>query len=163
MTRVKSPQFGAVLFRSTELISTHGVEVFERLGIGLHANKISIVLALHTRGALSSTELSKHIGISRQLIESRLKSSVKDGFFIALPDLDDSRRRIYNISASAKVEAERIVSIMLDFEQVYAALWDEIGIDIEVAIKLMEKVLNKKSLFHRLLEEFPDYEVQVKE
>jgi len=161
MSELRSPQFGAILFRSTELISLQGAEVFDRLGISLHANKISIVLALHSKGALSSTELSQHIGISRQLIESRLKTSVNDGFFVSLADPKDSRKRIYNISEDAKAEAERIVSIMKDFEQVYATLWQEIGVDIESAIKLMEKSLDRKNLTYRLCESFPSYSSEI--
>lgn len=161
MTKLRSPQFGAILFRASELISIQGAEVFDRLGISLHANKISIVLALHAKGALSSTELSQHIGISRQLIESRLKSSVSDGFFISLPDPKDSRKRIYNIADDARAEADRIVSVMKDFEQVYATLWQEIGVDLEGTLKLMERALGQKSLTHRLCEDFPNYDDEI--
>ena len=157
MTQIRSPQFGAILFRASELISVQGAEVFDRLGISLHANKISIVLALHTQGALSSTELSQHIGLSRQLIESRLKTSVSDGFFISKPDPKDSRKRIYDISDASRAEAERIVSIMKDFEQVYATLWEEIGVELEDGLKLMERALARKPLTARLCDDFSKY------
>jgi DNA-binding MarR family transcriptional regulator len=157
MTELRSPQFGAILFRASELISVQGAEVFDRLGISLHANKISIVLALHAKGALSSTELSQHIGISRQVIESRLKPSVKDGFFISVPEPKDSRKRIYNISEGSRSEADRIVSIMKDFEQVYSTLWEEIGVELENALKLMERALARKALTYRLCDDFPKY------
>ena len=139
MPKIRSPQFGAILFRASELIGVQGAEVFDRLGISLHANKISIVLALHAKGALSSTELAQHIGVSRHLIESRLKPSVKDGFFISVPEPKDPRKRLYNISAGARSEADRTVSIMIDFEQVYSTLWEEIGVELENALKLMER------------------------
>lgn len=161
MTSIRSPQFGAILFRASELISRQGVEVFDLLGISLHANKISIVLAINAKGALSSTEIAKHTGISRQLIESRLKGSVKDGFFVQIQDPQDSRKKIYDISEESRPEAARIIAIMKDFEQVYAALWDEIGVDLETGLKLMEKALNKLSLQHRLCEEFPEYTEQM--
>lgn len=161
MTELRSPQFGAVLYRASELISTQGVKVFDLLNISLHANKISIVLAINAKGALSSTEISQHVGISRQLIESRLKGSVDDGFFTQSQDPRDSRKKIYDISAESKAEAARIVSIMKDFEQVYATLWDEIGIDLETGLKLMEKALSRTSLEHRLCQEFPEYSDQM--
>lgn len=154
---LRSPQFGAILFRASELINSQGSDVFQRLGISLPASRISIVLALHSKGALSSTELSEHIGLSRQLIESRLKPSIKDGFFISLIDSKDSRRRIYDISESARNEANQIVAIMIDFEQVYATLWQEMGIDLEEALKLMEAALGMQSLTERLFKEFPKY------
>lgn len=157
MTVLRSPQFGAILFRASELISSQGSDVFQRLGISLPASRISIVLALHAKGALSSTELSDHIGLSRQLIESRLKPSIKEGFFISLIDSKDSRRRIYDIAESARDEADQIVAIMMDFEKVYATLWQEVGIDLEEALKLMETALNMQSLTDRLFKEFPKY------
>ncbi len=157
MSDIRSPQFGAILFRASELISVQGAEVFDELGFSLHANKISIVLALHTNGAMSSTELSKHIGISRQVLESRLKGSVKDGFFTSLADPNDSRKRIYDISADARPEADRIVAIMKDFEQVYDAMWQEIGVDLEQSLKKMERALKRKPLLSRLCDDFPKY------
>ena len=163
MTDLRSPQFGAILYRASELISIQGAKVFDLLGISLHANKISIVLAIHEKGALSSTEISQHIGISRQLIESRLKSSVNDGFFTQLPDPTDSRKKIYDISGEFREEAARIVSIMIDFEQVYSVLWDEIGVDLEKSLKLMERALSRTSLEHRLCDKFPKYSGEMKE
>ena len=154
---LRSPQFGAILFRTSELINSQGSDVFQRLGISLPASRISIVLTLHAKGALSSTELSEHIGLSRQLIESRLKPSIKDGFFISLIDSNDSRRRIYDIAESARIEADRIVAIMTDFEEVYSKLWQEIGVDLEQALKLMESALAMQPLTERLLKQFPKY------
>lgn len=157
MSELRSPQFGAILFRASELISVQGAQVFEELGFSLHANKISIVLALYTNGAMSSTELSKHIGISRQVLESRLKGSVKDGFFTSLPDQHDSRKRVYDISPQALPEAKRIVAIMKDFESVYDAMWQEIEVDLEQSLKKMERALKLKPLISRLCEQFPNY------
>ncbi len=162
MTELRSPQFGAILYRASELISVQGAKVFDLLGISLHANKISIVLAINAKGALSSTEISQHIGISRQLIESRLKGSVEDGFFTQTQDPKDSRKKIYDISETSKAEAARIVAIMKDFEQVYATLWDEIGVELEEGLKLMERALSRTSLEHRLCQEFPKYSNQMK-
>ncbi len=99
----------------------------------LHANRISLVLAIHTQGPLSSTELASHIGLSRQLIESRLKQSVADGFFVSVPDERDSRKRVYDIAPKAKAEAEQIVTIMQEFEDVYDALWEEIEVNLHGA------------------------------
>lgn len=155
---IRSPQFGAILMRSAELIAIQGQEVFDELGISLPANRISILLALYTQGPLSSTELSKHIGLSRQLVESRLKGSVQDGFFESLPDERDSRKRVYVIASNAMAEAEKIVAIMQDFEKIYATLWHEIGVDLEQALQAMEKGLAKRSLVHRLYDQSPHFE-----
>lgn len=155
---VRSPQFGAILMRSAELIAIQGQDVFDELGINLPANRISILLALHTQGPLSSTELAEHIGLSRQLIESRLKSSVQNGFFTSQPDERDSRKRVYLIAPEAELEADKVVSVMKDFEHVYDKLWQEIDVELERALTQMEKALKKRPLVARLLEHYPKYE-----
>ena len=157
MTRPRSPQFGAILFRASETIGSQGADVFDRLGIELDARKISIVLALEAHGPLSSSELSEKIGHSRQVIESRLKPSVEDGFFVSYPDPDDSRRRVYDFSGRAKPIVERILSVMVDFEEVYDRLWAELGVNLEAALIAMEAALRSRDLTDRLTDTFPEY------
>jgi DNA-binding MarR family transcriptional regulator len=163
MSNPRSPQFGAILYRASELIGVQGAEVFERLGIGLHASKISIVLAINAHGPMTSTELAERIGHSRQLVETKLKPSVVEGFFIASPDPNDSRRRVYDFSPSARPEVERILDVMLNFETVYAAIWDEVGTDIETAILKMERALAEQSLTTRLCRQFPAHALSIED
>lgn len=162
MSQPRTPQFGAILFRASELIGRQGARVFEDLGVEIHAGKISIVLTLHRDGPLTSTELSRRIGHSRQVVESRLKSSVADGFFVSIVDPKDSRRRVYDFSDEARPVVERVVAIMVDFEQVYEALWQETGVDLEAGLRAMERALEKESLTERLCKEFPMYKDQLR-
>lgn len=163
MANPRSPQFGAILFRASELIGEQGAAVFDRLGIGLHASKISIVLAISAHGPQSSSQLAERIGHSRQLIESKLKPSVADGFFISAPDPEDSRRRIYDFSEAARPEVERILAVMTEFESVYDALWAEIGVDLEASLLAMEEALLKRHLTFRLVDQFPHHLIALKE
>ncbi len=77
----REPQFGAILFRASQLVGDQGVEAFDVLGIALDARWLSIVLALNARGPMTSTQLAEHIGHSRQVIESRVKPGVARGHF----------------------------------------------------------------------------------
>lgn len=157
-TKLRTPQFGAILFRAAELIGNQGVETLDRLGVDFDARKTSVLLTLHANGAQSSTELSRKIGHSRQLIESRLKPLLADDFLVEQQDPRDARRRIYDFSEDARVTVDRIVSIMTDFESVYESLWEEIGGDLEKLVLGMEQALKKKTLIDRLVEQFPDYQ-----
>ena len=161
MQRPRSPQFGAILFRASELIGRQGVEVFDRLGIELDARKISIVRAIEAYGPLSSAELSQRIGHSRQVIEARLKPSVADGFFVSYSDPDDSRRRVYDFSDQAKPVVQRVLSVMIDFETVYENLWSELGVHLEGALLAMESALQARDLTDRLADAFPEYLDQI--
>ncbi len=162
MTQPRTPQFGAILFRASELIGRQGARVFDEIGIPVSASKISIILTLHTHGPLTSTELSNRIGHSRQVIESRLKSSVADGFFVSQLDPEDSRKRVYDFSDDARPIVEQVIAVMLEFEQVYEVLWQELGVDLEKSLKAMERALSKNSLTERLCDEFPQYSNRIK-
>jgi len=156
----RTPQFGAILFRCGELIQRQGQAVHEDLGIDLEARNISIVLTLSKHGPQTSTEISGAIGISRQLIEQRLKSLVSDDFLVSYQSPKDSRKRVYDFTEKGKNEATRIISMMVDFEKVYADLWNEIGVELEAGLQAFERALAKKPLTERLCETFPKYDKQ---
>jgi len=154
---LRVPQFGAILFRSAELIGQQGSEALDALGIDFDARHTSILLVLHKYGAQTSSDLAGRIGHSRQLIEARLKSPRGRAAFISKPDPDDTRRRLYDIADAARPVAQDIHDIMLDFETVYDRLWQEIGVDLETALLSMEKRLGETPLIDRLVEVSPDY------
>ena len=147
---LREPQFGAILFRASQLVGDQGVQAFEALGIDLDARWLSIVLALNARGAMTSTQLASHIGHSRQVIESRVKPGVAKGIFTARPDPHDARRTVYDIGEAARPTVARAVAVMHEFETVYDALWREIGVDLEAGLLAMEAALAGRTLIERL-------------
>jgi len=147
---LREPQFGAILFRASQTIGEQGVEAFQDLGIDLDARWLSIVLALNANGPMTSTQLSAHIGHSRQVIESRVKPGVAKGVFTARPDPEDARRTVYDLGEAARPVIDRAVATMAEFEQVYDALWQEIGVDLETGLLAMEAALARRSLIERL-------------
>ncbi|WP_297733460.1 MarR family winged helix-turn-helix transcriptional regulator [uncultured Maricaulis sp.] len=157
MPQPRSPQFGAILFRASERVGQQGQDAFSALGIPLDARKVSIVLALHRHGPLSSSELADRIGHSRQLIEARLKPVVADGFLVSRRDPRDSRKRIYDFAPAAAPIVDEIVGVMADFERVYEALWEELGIDLEQALLKFEAALAERALLERLTDRFPHH------
>lgn len=161
--KLRTPQFGAILLRAAELIGDQGVETLDMLGIDFDARKTSILLTLHANGALSSSELSRKIGHSRQLIESRLKPLLANGFLVEQQDPEDARRRIYDFSENARETVDHVVWTSIDFETVFESLWEEIGGDLEKLVLGMEQALRKKSLVDRLVERFPNYQTALRE
>lgn len=149
-SKPRTPQFGAILLRAAEMIGDQGSEAFDRLGIDFDARKTSIVLTLHSHGPLSSTDIAREIGHSRQMIEARLKTLIKKDFLIEYQDPDDARKRLYDFADAALPVVEEIVAVMRDFEAVYDALWDEIGVNVEQALLAMETALGRRSLIDRL-------------
>ena len=149
--------FGAVLHRASELIGDQGVACYDALGVGVDARKNSVVLALWLCGPLTSSDLAEQTGHSRQRIEARLKALVAEGFVETRRCETDRRRRLYQIAEGRQETMRRVAHIMADFEQVYDALWREIGVDVEGALLKMERALQFKSLTTRLCEHDPRY------
>jgi uncharacterized protein (DUF1778 family) len=52
---------------------------------------------------------------------------------------------------------------MAEFEAVYVALWQEVGVDIEKALLAMEAAIRRRSLTDRLLEQSPEQAAQAVE
>lgn len=161
LSNPRSPQFGAILFRVSELIGRQGADIFQRLGIRIGADKISIILTIANYGPQSSSDLAALIGHSRQLIELKLKSCISDGVLESQIDAEDSRRRLYHLAPTSRDEVDRVLTIMRDFEDVYDALWKEIGVNVEDALLAMEKALTMSELYNRLAMQFPEHATEM--
>ena len=152
ITNVRSPQFGAILFRCAELIGDQGSAAVREVGIDFNGRHTSIVLALNRLGPSSSGEIADHIGLSRQLIESRLKAMLATKQLRSFACETDGRKKLYDFNENWRETAARICHHMGDFEAVYTDLWNEIGVDIEQAVLVLERILKTKSLSARLQE-----------
>jgi DNA-binding MarR family transcriptional regulator len=154
--------FGLRIRRATDLIGEQGREAFWRTGLALDAKLISIVVALYENGALSSSDIARKTGLLRQLVEARLRTLQKDGYVQSSINADDRRKRMFELTAENAPEVEKAVCMMRDFEQVYEALWAEIGVDMSTAIAKLEQALLAKPLLARLCDEHPSYVGQIK-
>lgn len=150
MVNPRSPQFGAILFRCAELIGDQGSEAVREAGIDFNGRHTSIVLALNRLGPSSPCEIADHTGLSRQLIESRLKAMLVTKQLRCFDSETDGRKKLYDFSEKWRKSAAEICHHMGDFEAVYADLWNEIDVDLEQAVLALERILKTKSLSARL-------------
>jgi DNA-binding MarR family transcriptional regulator len=153
--------FGMRIRRAAELIKEQGREAFWRTGINLDAKLTSVVISLYEKDGQTSSELAA-TGLSRQLVEGRLKQLEKDGYVISRRSDDDARKRVYSLTTERRGEISRAVDTMTDFEKVYEELWREIGVDLGDAILKLERALHAKPLLSRLCTEFPQYNTLIK-
>ncbi len=161
MTSITENIFGMRLRRASDLIKEQGREAFWRTGIDLDAKFTSVLISLYENDRQTSSELA-NTGLSRQLVESRLKQMEKNGYITSQRSADDGRKRTYSLSKKYQHEFDRAYETMIDFEKVYEELWREIGIDMGDAISKLEKALHAKPLLSRLCTEFPQYNELVK-
>jgi len=153
--------FGMRIRRAAELIKEQGREAFWRTGVALDAKLTSVVISLYEKDGQTSSELAA-TGLSRQLVERRLKQLEKDGYVTSRRSHNDARKRAYSLSPDRREEISRAVDTMIDFEKVYEELWREIGVDLGEAVLKLERALHAKPLLARLCTEFPQYNNLIK-
>ena len=149
--------FGLQVRRVADLIGEQGRDAFCLTGIELDAKLISIVVALFETPDQSSTDLCNLTGLSRQLVESRLKRLEQDQYVESDISSVDARKRVFRISKKRIEEVKSAVKMMRDFEKVYDELWAELGVDVSAAILGLERALHAKPLLSRLCSRFPKY------
>ena len=162
MVKLSKNIFGLHIRRASDLIGEQGREAFWRSGIDLDAKLISLVVALYEKGEQSSSELAAFTGLSRQLVESRLKALEAGGYVNSAISKEDARKRAFSLSPRKRDEIEGAVTVMRDFQEVYDALWHEIGVDLSDAILKLERALHAKPLLARLCQQFPGYQRTLK-
>lgn len=149
--------FSLTTKRITDLILEQSRQAFWQTGIQLDAKMTSIITLIHQSGPQTSTLLAEETGLSRQLVESRLRRLVKDGYLSEGEDASDLRKRVYAITSERTAEVARAISITGDLEDVYDTLWTEIGADLHRGLRDLEAILNARPLLARLVEQKPEY------
>lgn len=158
MNALSENLFGLKMRRVSDLIGEQGREAFWRSGIGLDAKLISLVIALYEKDEQSSSDLAAFTGLSRQLVESRLKTLEAESYVKSAVSKKDARKRVFSLSGRNRAEVKEAVQMMRDFEKVYDALWREIGVDMSDAVLKLERALHAKPLLARLCQQFPQYQ-----
>lgn len=161
MVTITENIFGMRIRRAAELIKEQGREAFWRTGINFDAKLTSVVISLYEKDGQTSSELAA-TGLSRQLVEVRLKQLEKDGYVTSRRSDNDARKRAYSLSPDRRKEFDRVVATMTDFEKVYEELWREIGVDLGDAVLKLEQALHARPLLARLCNEFPQYSNHIK-
>jgi DNA-binding MarR family transcriptional regulator len=148
--------FSLTTKRVTDLVLEQSRQAFRHAGVALDAKMISIITLLHQQGPLTSTALSERTGLSRQLVESRLRQLVKDRYLEEDKDPDDLRRRVYAIASDKMADVSLAIKTVASFEDVYEALWIELGFDLQQGLRDLETQLNRKKLVDRLADMHPE-------
>jgi DNA-binding MarR family transcriptional regulator len=150
--------FSLTTKRVTDLVLEQSREVFRQSGIELDAKMTSIITLIHQAGEpLTSTTLAAKSGLSRQLVESRLRKLMSEGYLEEAPDPSDLRKRLYSISAQKGVDVARVLAVTAAIEDAYEALWAELGLDLQQALRDLESRLGAKPLLARLAELEPGH------
>jgi|GEM_PF-450181 len=147
--------FGLHAKRLADLIGEQGRDAYDLIGVAVDAKWNSLIMALAEGDGATSTELAARTGLSRQLVEHRIRKMTDAKLITSEVDKEDARRRLYRINPRQKKLVQDVHDAMAKFEKVYSALWKEIGIDGGEAILRIESALLAKPLDQRYAGMFP--------
>ncbi len=149
LTRVGRPFLARRLAQLHELLAEQGQELMQAEGVDLDARLGSVFHLVATRPGLSVAELAEELGLSHQLATYRIKKLVEAGLVSQDRDPGDRTRSILQPTAKARPVIEQLETVMSQLDKVYAALFEELGVDLLDITSRARKALTETSLLER--------------
>lgn len=134
------------------VIIEQGSSVLRAKDVKVKPNATSVVYYLHCYGSCSAAELADFLKISHQLVSQRITWLEKNSLVRIVPDSQDNRRRIVQLTSEGKKEARKLHRVLEQTTAAFSELMAEMGVDLVQVIKKMERSLVAKPLIERVAE-----------
>jgi DNA-binding MarR family transcriptional regulator len=139
------------LERLAALIVEQGEELLRDAGLSIPSRAVSIVLLLGERTHLSAADLAKTLGQPHQLVTQRVDNLIELGIVSRMGDSHDARRRILVLTAKGSRQAEALRTRLTLAEAAFAALFAEVGCDLQGVALGAIAALGQSSVRDRVL------------
>jgi DNA-binding MarR family transcriptional regulator len=134
------------------VIDSQGTALLAARGIDLPSRAVSTLICLSENRRMSVTGLAQFLGLSHQLVRHRLQDLKARKLVSEDRDPADLRRTLVSLTRRGRDVALRIGRLNSEVEQVYLAIFDEIGTDLFKALVDATRSLLEKSLSERISE-----------
>ncbi len=121
---------GNRLSRLVDLIVEQGDGLLRQGGISFPARASSAVLLIEEYENLSTADIARLLGQPHQLVTQRIDLLIDLGLVERRSDQQDGRRKILALTAKGAREAIVLHACLNRAEQVFAELYDEIGVNL---------------------------------
>ncbi len=132
-----------------DLLTEQGQELLDDAGIDFDARLGSVFFLIASNPRLSVAAVAEELGLSHQLATYRVKKLVKAGLISQVRDPEDRTRSVLQPTGSAKPVVQKIQAVMYRLDQVYAQLFEELGIDLLETMTRARRALKTNSLLER--------------
>ncbi|MEE2526590.1 MarR family transcriptional regulator [Hyphobacterium sp. HN65] len=132
-----------------DVLAEQGQEMLDAAGIDFDARLGSVFYLIANRSGLSVAALADELGLSHQLATYRVKKLVKAGLVSQVRDPEDRTRSVLQPTAHAEPVVKKVQSVMRQLDQVYAGLFEELGIDLLALATRTRQALTENSLLER--------------
>jgi len=133
--------------------------VYQARGLDIPVEGSSTLQALGPNKSLSLSDLANNLTQPHQLVAQRLNKLLKRRLITKAPDPSDKRRFEYSLTPAGKEQWALLDQIMVDAGEANQALFDEIGVDLIVALENATTTLKVRGLHQRILRQ-PEEEAQ---
>lgn len=149
VSRIGRPFLARRISQLHDVLAEQGQEVMNEAGMDLDARLGSVFFLIATRPGLSVAELAEELGLSHQLATYRVKKLVETGLVSQERDPEDRTRSVLRPTDKADQMVEALRPVMRKLDQVYAQLFEELGVDLlDIATRARE-ALTTTSLLER--------------
>lgn len=133
------------------LLTRQGQDILQAEGVQFPPRAAPIMLLLLTEDAgLSAADLAKALHQPHQLVTQRIDALLACGVITRRPDPADARRKVLQVTPAGRQQLAQLKDLLDRLEQVYAALFAEIGCDLAEAVLRAEAALRARPLQDRL-------------
>lgn len=145
-----APAFFALM--ATQLadrIVDEGGRAAKRHGLVAPVRAYSTLLAL-AEESRSVTEIAAQLGLTHAAVIKQVRPLIEEGLLERSQDQNDARRRPLQLTARGTAEVALIAEFMAAAQQVYAAIFAEIGTDLDAAVRAFAAALDRSPFDARM-------------
>ena len=147
------------LKRASELIVEGSAAALAGRGFQSPARSGSTLLLLRANGPTGITEIAYRLRLSHPLIIKLAAALAEAGLVEDAADPRDSRRRLIALTARGEAEADRLADYSAGIARVFAAMFEEAGIDLYAALEGFEAAAERRPIAARIADALAAQEV----
>lgn len=143
------------LNRLSDTIATQGEALLRDAGLDLPSRAVSLMMLVGERGPLSAADAAALLEHPHQLVTQRTEVLIGLGLIERRDDPADGRRKMLTLSAAGAGQHARLLAVLSEAADAFAALSQEIGCDLSVMVGKAEDALQRVSLLDRMKQRAP--------
>ncbi len=127
-------------------------KVYKETGSDFRVGYFYVVYALHMRGSMPISEISRLAGFSHSAVSQTVKKLMKFGWLETF-STEDGRQKLVALTPAGNKLIEDLMPLWLALERAVKAAMKEANVDLLAALDGLENTLRTKSMYDRLREE----------
>ena len=143
---------GTRMRRLYEQMSADADRVYKETGTDFRVGYFYVVYALHKRGSMPISEISRLAGFSHSAVSQTVKKLMKFGW-LETCSTEDGRQKLVSLTDAGNKLIEELMPLWLALERAVKTAMLEANVDLLAALDGLENALSAKSMYERLREE----------